>query len=250
MKLFVPDIGDQIKLLKPWKFTLSYERRNDSLMNIVNPNWKTGNYMEDYSSNRKGFETSLPAGTILKCKRIYIRQGSRGWSSITWSIISNPTNSKSNKARFWAKLQDCNEIEFEINKVIENEPVIEWDRSMHRDTRDGSGFWYSEKEIEKLDCSDIVRGSAYGWIDGTRYNGGLKRFKIDCSFAIEKFKTNQKERGILRGLTLNKREITYAKARNVRFHLIDLETNETVGTWKSDATPKKKAKEILKKIQN
>jgi hypothetical protein len=74
---------------------------------------------------------TLPAGTILAVDRIYIRKGASDFSSITfyakelgeiirpasrWSTVKK---SKKIKAlRFWAKLADCNTIEFEKHEKI------------------------------------------------------------------------------------------------------------------------------------
>lgn len=75
---------------------------------------------------RVGLETipvTLPAGTILAIDRIYIRKGSKDFSSITFfaknlgKVVT--TNRYSTKAktktafRFWSKLHDCNKIMFE-----------------------------------------------------------------------------------------------------------------------------------------
>jgi hypothetical protein len=71
---------------------------------------------------------TLPAGTVLAIDRIYIRKGASDFSSITfyakelgevtipgsrWSW-GNPKSTKRKAQRFWAKLADCNNIEFEI----------------------------------------------------------------------------------------------------------------------------------------
>jgi len=71
---------------------------------------------------------TLPAGTVLAIDRIYIRKGASDFSSITfyakelgevtmpgsrWSW-GNPKSTKRKAQRFWAKLTDCNNIEFEI----------------------------------------------------------------------------------------------------------------------------------------
>lgn len=67
---------------------------------------------------------TLPAGTILAVDRIYIRKGAADFSSITFyakelgEVImpgSSPSRPKRVKAqRFWAKLEDCNNIEFNL----------------------------------------------------------------------------------------------------------------------------------------
>lgn len=65
-------------------------------------------------------EITLPKGTDLKVDRIYIRKGISEYSSISFFILGFPkiettsywgTKTKRN-LRFWAKLNDCNKIEF------------------------------------------------------------------------------------------------------------------------------------------
>ena len=75
---------------------------------------------------------TLPAGTILSIDRIYIRKGASDYSSITffaknlgtilvkdrWTKhrLTKPKNKKA--LRFWAKLNDCNNIVFEKTDKI------------------------------------------------------------------------------------------------------------------------------------
>lgn len=71
---------------------------------------------------------TIPAGTTLAVDRIYIRKGASDYSSITfyakqlgevtipgsrWSW-GNPKAKKVKAQRFWAKLTDCNTIEFKL----------------------------------------------------------------------------------------------------------------------------------------
>lgn len=55
---------------------------------------------------------TIPKDTILIIDRIYIRNGGKEYSSITFRIKDSP-NKKLNKARFVAKLIDTRSIEFE-----------------------------------------------------------------------------------------------------------------------------------------
>jgi hypothetical protein len=71
---------------------------------------------------------TLPVGTVLAVDRLYIRKGASDYSSITfyakelgeviipgsrWSW-GNQKATKRKAQRFWAKLADCNTIEFEL----------------------------------------------------------------------------------------------------------------------------------------
>lgn len=108
MKLFIPTIGTKIELTENWYFTLHEERRNSVL-------WKAVMGKEIDRWDCHGFVTTLlPAGTVLSISRIYIRQGLKGFDSISFIIKSCPN--KKMKGRFWAKLEDVNKIEFETVK--------------------------------------------------------------------------------------------------------------------------------------
>lgn len=187
MKLYVPEIGDHIRLIKDWSFTLHPENRNVTLAELFgyrefgyNNAWLDQSKIEDepardyvvnypsdddfkrwfgtynydvrqkaykkaeeesesyqayqkaYADWRKRAEAiavkeipiTLPAGTVLAVDRIYIRKGASDYSSITFyakglgeSEITNRWSGKTTKwkaQRFWAKLSDCNQIEFDL----------------------------------------------------------------------------------------------------------------------------------------
>ena len=67
---------------------------------------------------------TLPKGTVLAVDRIYIRKGASDFSSITFfakglgeTEVKNRWSGRTTKwkaQRFWAKLSDCNQIEFEL----------------------------------------------------------------------------------------------------------------------------------------
>jgi len=190
MQLYVPEIGDEIRLTNDWTFELHAEYRNEQLAALfgyyiqmsllvnesIVPKIRPVDYKIDYPDLkdprfRKHFgeidhnayykecdearnscpeyvkyqadstewyanikkhgtptvSVTLPAGTLLKIDRIYIRKGSSDFSSITfyakglgevmvssnrWTVNSLKTT-KRKAQRFWAKLADCNQIQFE-----------------------------------------------------------------------------------------------------------------------------------------
>ena len=190
MQLYVPEIGDEIRLTNDWTFELHAEYRNEQLAALLGyyiqmsllvnesivPKIRPVDYGIDYPDLkdpmfRKPFggidhdayykecdearnscpeyvkyqadstewydnikkhgtptvSVTLPAGTLLKIDRIYIRKGSSDFSSITfyakglgevmvssnrWTVNSLKTT-KRKAQRFWAKLADCNQIQFE-----------------------------------------------------------------------------------------------------------------------------------------
>jgi len=133
MKLYIPEIGDSLKLTTDWTFDLYNEDRNSSLMEKVGDVRKVTWGGADYGS----IPCTIPAGAVLKVDRIYIRKGNKEYSSITfhwkgealpakmepdsdWDPVSrhNIPNGKFFKIpripiRFWAKLADVNNIEFD-----------------------------------------------------------------------------------------------------------------------------------------
>lgn len=193
MRLYVPEIGDHLRLTQDWTFTLYAENRNNTLAELFGfrrygwNHWVDSskieeepvrdyviNYMEprqskwsafsrqpsyeeiqaankkaedesesyqaylkaydDWSKRAKAIATdqltiTLPAGTVLAVDRIYIRKGVSDYSSITFyakglgeSEVKNRWSGRVTKwkaQRFWAKLTDCNNIEFE--KLDESE---------------------------------------------------------------------------------------------------------------------------------
>lgn len=155
MRFFIPAVGTTFRLLEPWTFLLYVERRNSSLFDAFGTNvehlvWEDvepyfGWGCSNLDSQRHKFEVSvtrggrtfteigraarfvLPAGTLLRVKRVYIRSGQGGeFDSVTMSVreTTHPFllyagktktgNRKKSLGDFWAKLVDFNTIEGEI----------------------------------------------------------------------------------------------------------------------------------------
>lgn len=144
MKLYIPEIGDNLILSKDWTFNLYDERRNEKLINhfkLVGPfeameiaskkeykevenryekNLITYQEFNEYHceyyrklySVRYSLPVTLKAGSMLKVDRIFIRKGADDYSSVSFYYYSAPDSKKSN-GRFWAKLADVNSMEIE-----------------------------------------------------------------------------------------------------------------------------------------
>jgi hypothetical protein len=126
MNLYVPACGDRITLATPWTFTLYLERRNVGFAKakgLVDKNmspWGGG-----FGKEMRSFEVTFPAGTLLEVDRVYIRTFNKSFvkdendfDSITWKVM-NPKNKKPfPKQRFWSKLVDVNQIEFDPETSI------------------------------------------------------------------------------------------------------------------------------------
>jgi len=111
VKLFIPAVGYRIRLVKDWSFDLYNEHRNDSLLKVYDPS--------DESKESKIF-ASMPQGTVLEVDRVYVRNANKSATeeddhdSVTFKLIEHPTLPSKPRVRFWAKLSDVNNIEFEL----------------------------------------------------------------------------------------------------------------------------------------
>lgn len=134
-QLYIPVCGDRLQLVRPWTFSLVFERRNiqfaeaiGALPKILPRPWWREDCFDKELNEYKQHEVTLPAGTILSCDRVYIRQTMRqnkdSYDSITWRAYY-PNKVKS-IGRFWANMPDCFKIQFVIHslqhdKKVENE---------------------------------------------------------------------------------------------------------------------------------
>jgi len=123
MKMLVPNTKTELILLVPWTFRLYDERRNDTLVKNLGTSFAPptqqlgmtgyGGYRYYRDEKSRPYQTvTLPAGTVLRTSRVYIRQGTAdSYDSITFTIketsLKGPTNKKVT-GRFWAKLGDIN----------------------------------------------------------------------------------------------------------------------------------------------
>lgn len=154
---FIPTLGTRFLLSRDWDFNLFVERRNKSFIEelgyptpsythrlndlineIQNPIIEQGPWEIPETENPHHIIYSgavkkmvrLPAGTVLSIDRIYIRQGSKEYNSVSFNLLYCPVasfcprngfkNMGGNKAtiplikgdkgriRFWAKLEDVN----------------------------------------------------------------------------------------------------------------------------------------------
>ena len=138
MKMYIPRLGDQIRLTKAWDFALYNESRNMSLLEVLGDTRKQAYPWSHSPVEMTGVTATIPEGTILKIDRIYIRKGNEEFDSVsfTWPgmrtrtrieerTVTNYTGSNTietsvikekipaRPVRFWAKLDDVNKIEFE-----------------------------------------------------------------------------------------------------------------------------------------
>jgi len=122
-KLYIPACGDRITLAQPWQFTLYLEHRNLNFAEAIGIDHSR--YQNTGYAWRAPLDTvsaSLPEGTVLECDRIYIRSTSKSaasaeesYDSVTWKVVINDKPSRNQ--RFWVKLSDCSNLEYEPDSI-------------------------------------------------------------------------------------------------------------------------------------
>ena len=128
MKLYIPEIGDVIRLTQDWTFDLYNEDRNSTMMERMGDDRPVA--YRWHNKNFSAIPVTVPAGAELKVDRIYIRKGKGDYSSITFLWVGERTNARvelrdpklwgeaktkipRKAVRFWAKLTDVNNLEFD-----------------------------------------------------------------------------------------------------------------------------------------
>jgi hypothetical protein len=114
-----PDVIQQKNNIKEYnKIMRSLQNKYNRTLHQANPVWSEEDTYE-YNKYKELFfvpifmTVILPESTILSIDRIYIRKGASDYSSISFYLKSHPTMITKKKPRFWAKLEDCNNIMFE-----------------------------------------------------------------------------------------------------------------------------------------
>lgn len=126
MKAFIPEIGSKLRLNKDWTFRLYFEPRNESITHKADDTKQLSSYFI-FDPENSYYERTLPKGSEFIVDRIYVRQGLKEFSSVTMKIHNttdqNILNAGKRKigfskektyGRFWVKLIDFNNAEFEI----------------------------------------------------------------------------------------------------------------------------------------
>lgn len=135
MKLFIPTIGTRLVLAEPWTFHLHDEYRNEKFYKAfhgeikrTNEHWsdcrgnsspvETPTHWHKTHDKPQPIETTLPKGSVIEVDRLYLRKGAGEFDSLTFRLISGVPKVK---GRFWAKLNEVNNIE-----VDETRKEIKW----------------------------------------------------------------------------------------------------------------------------
>lgn len=120
MNLYVPRPGESIRLTQDWEFTLHSEDRNETLIRFLGHD-----YQRHWGPSTPLCTAKIPAGSVLKIDRVYIRKGMPDWDSITFhwkgrklaarteEVFGRMTKIPAKTVRFWVKLDETRTIEFE-----------------------------------------------------------------------------------------------------------------------------------------
>lgn len=103
-KLFIPPLTTALTLAETWTFNLYGEYRNSSMFKFLE--------IEEPRRDEDRIAVAIPARSIMNVKRIYIRQGSKDFDSVTF-VLTHWAGEKikgKGTVKFWAKLLDVNNI--------------------------------------------------------------------------------------------------------------------------------------------
>lgn len=138
-KMYIPQLRDKIQLTADWTFKLYCESRNSSLFKETDIRQKEQAAWQKYrdleyqidqlggkysapqdlreqcrQAYHEAYNVStdytFPVGTLLSIDRIYIKNGQSDYDSVTFRLIDPYRKG----IRFWAKLCDVNNIEFDL----------------------------------------------------------------------------------------------------------------------------------------
>lgn len=143
MKIFIPTIKTQIKLTRDWQFSLYHEYRNDSLWEAYSGNkfhYNNNQPYDDYLRNPPApLQVTLNKDCVIMVDRIYIKKNYQEFDSVSFIITEGfkpvkegteiQTFGSGRKHRFWAKLEDVNNIEGDIlvkPAVLEKHHYMGW----------------------------------------------------------------------------------------------------------------------------
>jgi len=123
LKIMIPDIGTQLIVSKNWTFDLHQESRNDSIITLFNLfGGRTHTPFDEATPAPK--KVTILRGSTLIIDRIYVRQQSKGYSSLSFFLqpqgqlqYGGQSVTTSRRMRFWAKLTDVNQMVASVNRL-------------------------------------------------------------------------------------------------------------------------------------
>lgn len=268
--MYIPQLGDIIELSKDWKFKLYHESRNSGLHKVVNDKYEFS--YKKYNVNDT-VDIILECGTQLKIDRIYIRKGLSDFDSISF-IIENHKDINYKGKRFWVKLNDANEIEF--NKKLEKKNIklvfdekhehkdltsLLYETNKNVDFKSNNSYYavqyydntylFNNYEIINLQCLSrfFYRNSIIKYNDEHRFDIINVVDKLNIKDAddnvLQRIKNSILDSYENKWLKFNKKLIFYDYVIGSKYKLVDLKTNKEYFS-KNYNSLKQKAKSIIK----
>ena len=111
-KVFIPQVGDKIELSSNWNCKIFNERRNSSVFEALG--------VDVSNMPNSNIDITFPKGTVFKVPRLYVRAPASSYDSLTLSVVSSPIK-KLAKAKFWVKIMDANNMEFDSKELTFND---------------------------------------------------------------------------------------------------------------------------------
>lgn len=111
-KVFIPQVGDKIELSSNWNCKIFNERRNSSVFEALG--------VDVSNMPNSNIDITFPKGTVFKVTRLYVRAPASSYDSLTLSVVSSPIK-KLAKAKFWVKIMDANNMEFDSKELTFND---------------------------------------------------------------------------------------------------------------------------------
>lgn len=272
-RLFIPDIGSTIILSEDWTFTLHSEYRNETLAKKLGFKLSGGAWVSETPMVSKNpwetmfgkecglevLQVTIPKGTEMTVRRMYVKQNQAAYASITFSIKKGPYKG----SKFWVKLKDANNIHFEEDTVKhtvslkhtgssrirykKNQPTTEWNEA---------GELTSERTMSAIvggeKIGDVFRIDGFGticelqdkWVadavakrlewqkhpNNVWRNGGWKKILRKQRTAEEIEKEIRKD---------------YRNVADFKLTLVEIKTGKVIHECRSVSGCKKKAKEYL-----
>ena len=122
MRVFIPTIGTVFVLAADWEFPLQEESRNHKFSKEFRLGYREWARTHNGEPPARDDWVTLPAGTVLRVDRIYIRKGGadiKEYDSVTFwcnTHVKPAEGRKLKRGRFWAKLADVNQMEVELKE--------------------------------------------------------------------------------------------------------------------------------------
>lgn len=146
MLMYIPKVGDEIKISKNLEVTIQSEYRNEKFLKSLNLNNAFNNFI-------------LKENTQLKIERVYVRAGdSSDFDSVTFKILMSDQKELVG-SRFWLNLDDVNRIEFDL-LLTKNKPKDSLSYKILRaETNFSNRSLYGNQLDEKIISNNNIKSS-------------------------------------------------------------------------------------------